>query len=101
GSAPQYRHPDVYSAVGPPSLSVMGCNTNLVKPADAPKGYADLLDAKWKGKLVQSHPGYSGKSLTGTYALEKALGWDYFEKLAKQNVQQLQSTTAPPKSIAS
>ena len=29
------------------------------------------------------------------------LGWDYFEKLAKQGVQQLQSTTAPPKNIAS
>src|SRR3982751_2445436 len=39
--------------------------------------------------------------MTGTYALVKALGWDYFEKLAKQGVQQLQSTTAPPKTIAS
>ena len=99
--AAQYKDPDGYYAVWRASLSVMGYNTNLVKPADAPKGYADLLDPKWKGKLVKSHPGYSGTSLTGTYALEKALGWDYFEKLAKQNVQQLQSTTAPPKSIAS
>ena len=29
------------------------------------------------------------------------LGWDYLEKLSKQGVQQLQSTTATPKSIAS
>ena len=29
------------------------------------------------------------------------LGWEYLEKLAKQGVQQLQSTTATPKSIAS
>src|SRR5207247_1655168 len=28
-------------------------------------------------------------------------GWEYLEKLAKQGVQQLQSTTATPKSIAS
>ena len=61
----------------------------------------DLLDPKWKGKLVKSHPGYSGTSLTGTYAIVKLLGWDYLEKLAKQGVQQLQSTTATPKSIAS
>ncbi len=79
----------------------MGYNTNLVKDADAPKGYKDLLDPKWKGKLVKAHPGYSGTALTGTYALVKAPGWDYFEKLAKQGVQQLQSTTAPPKTIAS
>jgi iron(III) transport system substrate-binding protein len=31
----------------------------------------------------------------------KVLGWDYFEKLAKAGVQQLQSTTAPPKTLAS
>src|SRR5581483_9231828 len=73
----------------------------LVDAKDAPTGYLDLLDPKWKGKLVKAHPGYSGTSMTGTYAITKALGWDYLEKLAKQGVQQLQSTTAPPKSIAS
>ena len=99
--AAQYKDPDGYYAVWRASLSVMGYNTNLVKPDEAPKGYRDLLDPKWKGKLVKSHPGYSGTSLTGTFALEKVLGWDYSEKLARQNVQQLQSTTAPPKSIAS
>jgi iron(III) transport system substrate-binding protein len=83
------------------SLSVMGYNTNLVQEKDAPTGYADLLDAKWKGKLSKAHPGYSGTALTGTYAISKAIGWDYLEKLSKQGVQQLQSTTATPKSIAS
>jgi iron(III) transport system substrate-binding protein len=28
-----------------------GYNTNLVRKADAPKSYEDLLDPKWKGKL--------------------------------------------------
>jgi iron(III) transport system substrate-binding protein len=93
--------PEGYYASWRATLNVMGYNTNLVKEADAPKGYKDLLDPKWKGKLVKAHPGYSGTALTGTYALVKALGWDYFEKLSKQGVQQLQSTTAPPKTIAS
>ena len=70
-------------------------------PARRRAGYVDLLDPKWKGKLTKSHPSYSGTSLTGTYAITKVLGWEYLEKLAKQGVQQLQSTTATPKSIAS
>ncbi|MGZ5037533.1 MAG: ABC transporter substrate-binding protein [Usitatibacter sp.] len=99
--APQYKDPDGYYATWRATLSVMAYNTNLVPESEAPKGYLDLLDPKWKGKLTKAHPGYSGTALTGTYALTKALGWGYLEKLAKQNVQQLQSTTATPKSIAS
>ncbi|HSV20263.1 MAG TPA: extracellular solute-binding protein [Casimicrobiaceae bacterium] len=99
--ASQYKDPDGQFATWRATLNVMGYNTNLVDAKDAPSGYVDLLDPKWKGKLVKAHPGYSGTSLTGTYALVKVLGWDYFEKLAKQGVQQLQSTTAPPKTIAS
>ena len=97
----QFRDPEGYFATWRATLSVMGYNTKLVETKDAPAGYADLLDPKWKGKLVKSHPGYSGTSLTGTYAIVKLLGWDYLEKLSKQGVQQLQSTTATPKSIAS
>ncbi|MGZ5112887.1 MAG: ABC transporter substrate-binding protein [Usitatibacter sp.] len=99
--AAQYKDPEGYYFAWRSTLSVMGYNTNLVKESEAPKGYVDLLDPKWKGKLAKSHPSYSGTSLTGTYALSKVLGWDYFEKLSKQGVQQLQSTTATPKSIAS
>jgi len=97
----QFKDPEGYYAVWRASLSVMGYNTNLLKDSEAPKSYADLLDPKWKGKLTKSHPSYSGTSLTGTFALTKVLGWDYLEKLSKQGVQQLQSTTATPKSIAS
>jgi iron(III) transport system substrate-binding protein len=97
----QYRDPDNMYFAWRATLDCMAYNINLVKESEAPKSYAELLDPKWKGKLVKAHPSYSGTSLTGTYALVKALGWDYFEKLAKNGVQQLQSTTAPPKTLAS
>ena len=97
----QFKDPEGYYGTWRASLSVMAYNTNLVKESEAPKGYKDLLDPKWKGKLTKADPNSSGTALTGTYALVKALGWDYLEQLAKQNVQQLQSTTATPKSIAS
>jgi iron(III) transport system substrate-binding protein len=32
-------------------LNTMGYNTQLVRPGDAPKHYADLLAPKWKGRI--------------------------------------------------
>jgi len=81
-------------------LSVIAYNTTLVKPEDAPKSFADLLDPKWKGKLVKAHPGYSGTIMTATFQMARDLGWGYFEKLAQQNVLQVQSATDTPKKIA-
>jgi iron(III) transport system substrate-binding protein len=80
-------------------LSTIAYNTSLVKPEDAPKGYNDLLDPKYVGKLVKGHPGYSGTIMTATQQTARALGWGYFEKLAKQKVLQVQSATEPPKKI--
>jgi iron(III) transport system substrate-binding protein len=82
------------------SLSGIGYNTTLVRREDAPSGFADLLDAKWKGRLVKGHPAYSGTILTATFALAQAFGWSYFEKLAAQKVMQVQSAGDPPKKLA-
>jgi len=92
--------PDGTSATVCAWFSVIGYNTDLVKPADAPKSYADLLDPKWKGKLVKGHPGYSGAILTATYQIARDLGWSYFEKLAQQRVMQVQSAAEPPRKVA-
>jgi iron(III) transport system substrate-binding protein len=81
-------------------LCVMGYNTNMVKAEDAPKSFNDLLDPKWKGKIVKAHPGYSGTIMTATFQMARDIGWGYFEKLAKQNIMQVQSSADPPKKLA-
>jgi iron(III) transport system substrate-binding protein len=81
-------------------LSPIGYNTNLVKPEEAPKSFADLLDPRWKGRIVKGHPGYSGTIFTATFQLARDLGWSYFENLARQNVMQVQSALDPPKKLA-
>ena len=80
-------------------LSIIAYNTNLVKQEDAPKSFADLLDPKWKGKIVKAHPGYSGTIMTATYQMQRDLGWGYFEQLARQNIMQVQSSADPPKKL--
>ncbi|MFI5002185.1 MAG: extracellular solute-binding protein, partial [Reyranellales bacterium] len=78
-----HKDPDGMFASWRVTLCPMGYNTQLVKPEDAPKSYADLVDPKWMGKIVKAHPGYSGTIMTATQQLSRDLGWGWFEKLAK------------------
>src|SRR6201747_261971 len=97
---PQFRDPDGMSATSRIYLSSIAYNTSLVKPEDAPKSFADLLDPKWAGKMVKGHPAYSGTIMTATFQIVRELGWEYLEKLSKQRVMQVQSSTDPPKKLA-
>ena len=98
--APEHVDADGCFATFRASLSVIGYNTKYVKPDQAPKSFADLLDPKWKGLIVKAHPGYSGLILTATFEIARELGWDYFAKLAAQRIMQVQSSTEPPKKVA-
>ncbi|HET9903830.1 MAG TPA: extracellular solute-binding protein [Xanthobacteraceae bacterium] len=95
----EHKDPDGTFASFRVFFSVIAYNTGMVKAEEAPKGFMDLLDPKWAGKLVKAHPGYSGTIMTATYQMARDLGWSYFEKLAKQRVMQLQSATDPPKKV--
>jgi iron(III) transport system substrate-binding protein len=66
-------------------------NTSKVSDQDAPKTWKDLLDPKWKGKLVQAHPSYSGFVSVGMAGLVKLFGWDYIDRLAQQKPRIVQS----------
>lgn len=92
--APEHQDKEGFYATWRSSLSVMGYNTKLVTKEEAPKSFADLLDPKWKGKIVKAHPGYSGTIVTATFAIARDIGWDYIEKLAQQSV--MRSSPRPP-----
>jgi len=96
---PEHRDADGQFASFRVWLSIIACNSNLVKAEEAPKSFADLLDPKWKNKIVKAHPGYSGTIMTATYQMQRDLGWSWFEQLAKQNILQVQSSADPPKKL--
>jgi ABC-type Fe3+ transport system substrate-binding protein len=96
----QYFDPDGFWVTTRVWLSSLGYNTNLVKPQEAPKSFADLLDPRWTGRMVKAHPAYSGTIMTATFAIVRELGWGYLEKLSRQKVMQVQSSTDPPKKLA-
>jgi iron(III) transport system substrate-binding protein len=97
---PEHRDPDGTYAGFRATLSPIAYNTRQVKAEEAPTSFNDLLDPKWKGKIVKAHPGYSGTILTATFEMVRDIGWDFYERLARQNIMQVQSATDPPKKLS-
>jgi len=61
-------------------------NTRLVKPEDEPKAWTDLLDPKWKGKILSDDVRPIGGGQTMFFVLEKTYGTPFHEKLAAQDL---------------
>jgi len=97
---PEFRDRDGFYAVLRGTPYVMAVNTQKVAKAEAPRRWKDLLDPKWKGKLVHAHPGYSGVVVTGMTGLLGAFGWDYYAALAKNNPLVVQSAEDPPMKVS-
>ena len=86
-SLKQYNDKDNHYWVTAAALVVITYNNSLVSEKDAPKNWPDLLDPKWKDKVSIGHPAFSGYVGTWVVLMRKLYGWDYFEKLEKNNPQ--------------
>jgi iron(III) transport system substrate-binding protein len=77
--------PDGYYFVTSAGMIGIGYNTSKVKEADAPKNWTDLLDPRWNNNIALGHPGFSGYVGTWALTMRNQYGWQFFEKLAKNN----------------
>lgn len=68
------------------SVFTIAYNTTVIKPADAPKNYADLTDPKWKGKLgVDDEADDSSWFMSVVDAMGKDAGLALFRKIVATN----------------
>ena len=67
------------------SVHTLVYNTRLVKPGERPTQFTDLLDPRWKNRVAIAHPAFSGYFGQWVLAMRKLYGWEYFEKLARNN----------------
>jgi len=68
------------------SLIAIYGRIDLVPAADMPKTWDDLLDAKYKDKLVITNPSFTSVQLGVVAMMSKLRGWDYYEKLNRNGV---------------
>ncbi len=59
-------------------------NKNMVKPADEPKSWKDLLDPKWAGKILSDDYRALGGGAVFFVVMQNTFGREYHEKLAAQ-----------------
>ncbi|MEK7353473.1 MAG: extracellular solute-binding protein [Chloroflexota bacterium] len=62
---PLSQDKDGYILAFMPLVGAPYINTNLVKPGDEPKSWADILQPRWKGQMMMQDPAIS----TGSYRL--------------------------------
>jgi len=60
-------------------------NTRLVKPEDEPRRWTDVLDPKWKGKIIADDPRASGGGAVMFRLTYDKFGREFHEKLAAQS----------------
>lgn len=94
------RDPDNMYSIRTVVIQPFAYNTNLVSDEEAPKSWAELLDEKWKGKIVKAHPAFSGSTMASTFLVSQEFGWEYYTALAKQDILQMQGAGDPPRKAA-
>lgn len=72
-------------------LVLMAYNPDRLKTA--PTGWLDLVDPQYKGKIMVGDANYGGLPVAWANAVSKALGWEYFEKIGKNEPLLFQANT--------
>lgn len=80
-------------------LQAFMINTKLLKPADYPQTWTDLVNPKYKGEIILANPALSGSAYAQLYMMYKLYGTDFVKKLAKA-VTFTASSTVGPESVA-
>lgn len=75
------RYHIAITAYSSPSMAI---NTELVKPGEI-NGYKDLLNPKWKGKIILNDPTMAGTGAKQVGMVgSRILNWDYWREMVKQ-----------------
>jgi iron(III) transport system substrate-binding protein len=81
-----FRDPSGHAVAQRVSLISIYGRTDIIPPHDMPRTWDDLLSPRFKGKLVITNPSFTSLQLGVVAMMAKLRGWDYFERLNRNDV---------------
>jgi iron(III) transport system substrate-binding protein len=87
----EVKDPDGYHVAQRLNVMAMYVRDDKLPAADRPKKWTDLVQPKYKGKMVMADPSFSSLLVTIAGTLAKEHGWDYFQKLRANEIMVVQS----------
>jgi iron(III) transport system substrate-binding protein len=84
------RDKDGYFVAQRLNLMTIYARSDKLAAADLPKTWADLTHPKYKGTLVMTDPSFTALQLTVVGMISKNMGWDFYEKLRKNDIMVVQ-----------
>jgi iron(III) transport system substrate-binding protein len=84
------RDKDGYFVAQRLNLMTIYARSDKVAAADLPRAWADLTHPKYKGALVMTDPSFTALQLTVVGMISKNMGWDFYEKLRKNDIMVVQ-----------
>jgi iron(III) transport system substrate-binding protein len=85
------KHPEGFHVAQRLNVMAIYVRDDLLPAADRPKTWTDLLNPKYKGKMVMADPSFSSLLVVITGTLARMHGWKYFEALRKNDIMLVQS----------
>ncbi|WP_274631213.1 ABC transporter substrate-binding protein [Arvimicrobium flavum] len=82
-------------------LPLISYNLDSIPAEEAPKKWEDILDPKWRGKMVIADATESGSAMHWFAAMMKHFGKDFMVELSKQDVLIRQSSGAVAETLTS
>jgi iron(III) transport system substrate-binding protein len=86
----EVKDPDGYHVAQRLNVMAMYLRDDKVAAADRPKTWVDLTAPKYKGKMVMADPSFSSLLVTIVGTLARQHGWEYFDKLRKNDIMLVQ-----------
>ena len=86
----EVKDPDGYHVAQRLNVMAVYLRDDKVAAADRPKTWVDLTAPKYKGKLVMADPSFSSLLVTIVGTLARQHGWEYFDKLRKNDIMLVQ-----------